>query len=78
MLAVANEMSHRRKHVTSNAKDWCPAIKDNQKVLRVAALRGSNLVEASAVNFVEIPFTAEFRQPRSPKLCLILVISYNE
>lgn len=39
-------MSHRRKHVTSNAKDLCPEIKEKQKILRVAGVRGSNLVEA--------------------------------
>lgn len=40
-------MSHRRKHVTSNAKDFSNVVKETEKVLRVAGVRGSNLVEAS-------------------------------
>lgn len=39
-------MSHRRKHVTSKANESCPLIKDNEKILRVSGVRGSNLVEA--------------------------------
>ena len=38
-------MSHRRKHVRNTVVEECPTPGLGQKVLRVSALRGSNVLE---------------------------------